>query len=124
MDVTHRTRPLLAGVRRGLAGVLTAMFLVLAVVGAGVVCGTYPEASVVEVAAGPIHDGLRDCSDHHSPSAHCDPLLPVFSPGPAAAPVASTGWLVSAVGHGDTPVPANTADATAPSLHALGISRT
>ncbi|MGI5191571.1 hypothetical protein ACQEVI_25755 [Promicromonospora sp. CA-289599] len=124
MDVTRRTRPLLAGVRRGLAGALTAMLLVLAVVSAGAVVSTYHDATTVEVAVGPIHDGLRDCSDHHSPSAHCDPVVPVFSSGPAAAPVPSTGWLVSAVGHGDTPVPANTADASAPSLHALGISRT
>lgn len=124
MDMTRRTRPSFAGVRRGLAAVLTAMLLVLAVVSAGVVCSTYHEATAVQVVAAPIHDGLRDCSDHHSPSAHCDPLLPVFSPGPGAAAVPSTGWLVSAVGHSSTPLPANTADATAPSLHALGISRT
>lgn len=124
MDVTRRTRPLLAGARRGLASVLTAMFLVLAVVSAGVVSSTYHEATAVEVASGPIHDGLRDCSGHHPPSAHCDPLPPVSSPGPAALPVPSTGWLVSAVGHNDAAVPANAADATAPSLHALGISRT
>jgi hypothetical protein len=100
------------------------MFLVLAVVSAGVVSSTHLDATAVEVASGPIHDGFRDCSDHHPPSAHCDPLPTVSSPGPAALPVPSTGWLVSAVGHGDTPVPADTADATAPSLHALGISRT
>jgi hypothetical protein len=123
MDVTRRTRPL-AGLRRGLASVLTAMFLVLTVVGTGVLCGAQHEVTAVEATAGPVHDGLRDCSDRHPPSAHCDPLLPVFSPGPAAAPVPSTGWLVSAVGHDDVQVPTNTADATAPSLHALGISRT
>lgn len=100
------------------------MFLVFAVASTGVVCGTYREVSAVEVTSGPIHDGLRDCSDHHSPSAHCDPRLSVFSPGPAVAPLASTGWLVSAVGHRNPLVPAGTADATAPSLHALGISRT
>jgi hypothetical protein len=123
MDVTHRTRPL-AGLRRGLASVLTAMFLVLTVVGTGVLCGAQHEVTAVEATAGPVHDSLRDCSDRHPPSAHCDPFLPVSSPGPAAPPVPSTGWLVSTVVHGDTPVPAGTADATAPSLHALGISRT
>lgn len=124
MDVTRRTRPLLAGARRGLTSVLTAMFLVLAVVGAGVVWSTYHEATAVEAASGPIHDGLRDCSDHHPPSAHCDPLPPASSPGPDALPVPSAGTLVSAVVHDDVPVPASTAEATAPSLHALGISRT
>ncbi|MEU4388614.1 hypothetical protein [Promicromonospora sp. NPDC023805] len=124
MDATRRTRPLLAGARRGLANVLTAMFLVLAVVSAGAVCGTYHEATAVEVASGSIHDGFGDCSDRHPPSVHCGPLLTVSSPGPAALPLPSAGTLVSAVVHDDVPVPANTADATAPSLHALGISRT
>lgn len=72
----------------------------------------------------PTHDGARDCADDHRPSAQCDPLPPVSSPGPAALLAPSTGGLVSAVVHGDTPVPANTADVTAPSLHTLGISRT
>jgi hypothetical protein len=124
MDVTRRTRPLLAGARRGLASVLTAVLLVLALVSVGAVCGAYHAGTAVEVASGPVHDGLRDCSDHHPPSAHCDPLPAASSPGPAALPVPPTGRLGSTVVHGDTPVPANTADATAPSLHALGISRT
>ena len=147
MDVTRRTRPLLAGARRGLASVLTAMFLVLAVVSAGVVCSIHLDdgprggsrthsgeqvaaqttdvrATAAEPASWPTHGGPRDCSDDHRPSAQCDPLPPVSSPGPAALPEPSTGGLVSAVVHDDTPVPATMAEATAPSLDALGISRT
>lgn len=124
MDVTRHTRPFFACVRRGLAGVLTAMLLVLAVVSAGVVCSTHHAATSVEVASGPTHDGARDCADDHRPSAQCDPLPPVSSPGPATLLAPSTGGLVSVVAHDDTPVPANTAGTTAPSLHALGISRT
>ncbi|MFC4626668.1 hypothetical protein ACFO6V_00395 [Promicromonospora alba] len=124
MDVTRRTRPRLAGVRRGLTSVLTAMFLVLAVVSAGVVCGAYHEATAVEIASGPTRDDARYCSDDHRQSAQCDVLPPVSSSGPAALLEPSTGGLVTAVVHDDTPVPATTADATAPSLHALGISRT
>lgn len=147
MNVTRRTRSLLAGRRRGFASVLTVMFLVLTVVGAGVLCGIHlddhphggpqahqsvgqPAAQAMEapapgkIAAGPVGDSRQDCSDHHLPSAQCDPLLPASASGPAALPEPSVWQLVTVAVHDDTPVPANTAEATAPSLHALGISRT
>jgi hypothetical protein len=147
MNVTRCNRSLLAGPRRGFASVLTVMFLVLTMVSTGVLCGFHlddhphggPQAhhgggqlatqamdapAFGVSAAGPTGDGWQGCSDHHLPSAQCDSLLPVPSPGPAAMPEPSVRRLVTAAVHDDTPVPANTAEATAPSLHALGISRT
>lgn len=101
------------------------MLLVLTVVSAGVPYGTHAGGHpVAEIASGPVADGSRDCSDHHAPSAQCAPLPPAFSPGPAAMPEPSAGRLVSIAVHDDTPAPAGTAEAMAPSLHALGISRT
>jgi hypothetical protein len=119
------------------------MFVVLTVVSAWLLCGIHlddhPQAhhgggplvtrstdaqAPREIAAGPTGGGWQDCSDHHAPSAQCDPLLPASSPGPAAMPEPSVRRLVSATVHGDIQVPTNTAEATAPSLHALGISRT
>lgn len=123
------------------------MLLVLTVVGAGVSYDTHlgghlrgvpqadgggqlaaelvdPQAPGAEIASGPVADGARDCSDDHAPSARCAPLPPAFSPGPAALPGPSVGRLVSVAVHDDVAAPDGTAEATAPSLHALGISRT
>lgn len=131
MNVTRRVRPVLAGARHGLSSALTAMVLVLTVVSAGVLCGGQVAVQVadhpvlaVETVSGPVGGDSPYCADHHSPSAQCDPLRAAHSPGPPARPEPSTSWFMAPAVHHDTLAPAGTAEATAPSLHALGISRT
>ena len=153
MNVTRRTRALLAAPRRGLASLLTGLFLALAIIGAGVLCSVPLDAHLhggtqvrddggqlaVQLAAAPdpagaeapeptapepLGDGPRDCSDRHAPSIQCAPLPPVTSPGPAAMPEPAFPQPALIPVHDDAPAPVNTAEATGPSLHALGISRT
>ncbi|WP_369374412.1 hypothetical protein AB1046_08845 [Promicromonospora sp. Populi] len=136
MNPTRRTRALAAGPRRGLASVWTALFVVLTFIGTSGLCsGFLDEAFLGEHLHGgqPVHsvlvgapagDGAHDCSDRHPPAAQCAPLPPVTSPGPAAAPEPAVRQPALIPVPDDAPAPANTAEATRPSLHALGISRT
>ncbi|WP_125777268.1 hypothetical protein [Antribacter gilvus] len=146
MSLTRHLRSLLADPRRETASVLTVMFLVLAVVSVHVLCNVHldepaqsaghshqapvPDAeqasaptSVVEAAPAPLGGGSHGCSDHHSATAQCDPVTPT-SPGPAVAPTSSVQWLVSDLAHAERAARHIGTVAAAPSLTALGISRT
>lgn len=148
MGLTRHLRSLLAGPRRGAASVLTVMFLVLAVVSAHVLCSVqldgethsgaqapdgggqlavYDVASahdaVVEVVPEPLGGDSHGCSDHHPVTTRCDPVLPpplVL----AVMPERTVQRLAPAVVHQDHRAASSAATAAAPSLHALGISRT
>lgn len=147
MRLTHHLRRLLAGPRRETASVLTIMLLVLAVVSVHVLCSVHLDAPaqsaghshqavqgspqepatvptfVVEAAPGPMGSGSHGCSDHHSATVQCDPVTPT-PPGPAVAPDLAVQWLVSDVAHREPAARQFGTVAAAPSLHALGISRT
>ena len=148
MNPTRRARTVLAGPRRGFASLLTAVLLVLTLVSASALGGSHrdgfphggpqaadgggrlvtqtegTDAPAAGTAAGPVGAGRPDCPDRHSPLAQCDPLPLASSPGPAAAPAPTVSRFAPVAVPEDVPAPANTAEATAPSLHALGISRT
>ncbi|MFC8801492.1 hypothetical protein ACFT2C_27475 [Promicromonospora sp. NPDC057138] len=150
MSLTRRPSSLLADHRRWSASVLTVMLLVLAVLGAQVLCGvhlneqaaghadeaavqspglwpaaetTVAEAPDVEAALAPPDDGAHGCSDHRSLTAQGDPVRQP-PPGPAVMPELAAQWLVADLAHREPPVRSSVTDAAAPSLTALGISRT
>lgn len=147
MSLTCRLRSLLAAVRPGSTGVLSVMFLVLAVVsvhalcsvhvdepqpGAGHTHGTSAVLAVdlagalepaVEAEPEPLGGGTHGCGDHHTATAQCDPVLPApldlaVMPEPAAQ------RLAPAAAQQDHLALTSVVTAPAPSLHALGISRT
>ncbi|WP_369369852.1 hypothetical protein AB1046_13660 [Promicromonospora sp. Populi] len=143
MNLTRRISSLLADPRRGFAGVLTVMFLVLTVLGVQVLCSVHLDEAghsdveqpamvaavgapdrVAEVAPGH-HDGEDpfDCSEDRTLTARYDRTL---SPSTdlAEAPGLALQWLVPDTAHHVLRVPSGVAAAAAPSLHALGISRT
>ena len=154
MNLTRAARSLLADPRRELTSVLTVMFLVLTVLGVQVLCsvhvaeaghGTHTHDGVGQHAplaaadaaghATPDSHGTEDGSGHHDedPSdCHEDRTVTaryerMLSPFPdlAEAPDLAQQWLVPAMAHDGPQGPsAGVADAAAPSLHALGISRT
>jgi hypothetical protein len=124
------------------------MLLVLAIISAHLLCSTHPNeqaqgaghpyvaavqssehgpattgASVAVAAPAPPGDGSHGCSDHHPVTAQCDPVL-LPAPGPAAVPELAMQWLVSDMARHEPTVPLSTTVAAAPSLTALGISRT
>jgi hypothetical protein len=149
MDLTPAARSPLAAPRRGLAGVLTAMVLVLLVLGVQAVCGIHlddaghggtsahggaAQATVTApdqvTGAAPGHHG----DGHHGEGPnHCAEDRPVtarsdrtVSPSVdlARAPALAVQWLVPEITLHCPQEPAGLAVAEAPSLHALGISRT
>jgi len=147
MRLTRRLPSLLADPRRESANILTVMLVVLAVISAHVLCGVHlneqaqgvghshevavqsaarapaaAETPVAEVAPAPLGDS-HGCSDHHSVTVRCDPVLQP-PPGPAAVPELAMQWLVSDMAHHEPPVRSSVTVAAAPSLTALGISRT
>jgi hypothetical protein len=145
MSLTRRLHSLLADPRRESASILTVMLLVLAVISAHVVCGVHVSeraegghshvaamqsaapatlgASVAEAAPAPLGGDPHGCSEHHSVTAQCDPVrLP--PPGPAVVPELAVQWLVADLAHREPPVRSSVTVAAAPSLTALGISRT
>ena len=81
------------------------------------------ETSAVEVASAPLGGGSHGCFDHHVVTAQCDPVVP-SSPGPAVVPDSAVQWLVSDMALRESPAWSGGTVAAAPSLHALGISRT
>jgi hypothetical protein len=145
MSLTRRLHSLLADPRRGSASVLTVMLLVLTVISAHVLCSTHlneaesaghsrvaavqsavpatADASVVEAAPAPLGSDSHGCSDHHSVTAQCDPVL-LPPPGPAVVPELAVQWLVADLAHREPPARSSVTVAAAPSLTALGISRT
>src|SRR5690606_17014959 len=89
------------------------------------VAGASPIApAAAGAASGPVdRGGAHGCSDHHTATAQCDPVLPQ-TPGPAAVPDQTVQWLVRDVADHSAPSLSGGTIASAPSLHALGISRT
>ena len=146
MNLTHRARSLLAGPRRELVGVLALMAFALAVLGMQSLCGVHPderaagaghshEASagapgfdvaaadaVVEVAAQPLGADPH-CADHSTVTTQSDPVR-TGPQGPAVLPDLAVRWLVPPAATHQPAAPSGLAVASAPSLHALGISRT
>lgn len=153
MNLTRHARSLLADPRRELATVLTVMALVLALVGVHVLCSVHldeaahgashshgaghsheasaqssedhsetAKATFVEIADAPLGDD-QHCADHGSVAAQCDPVLPVPQV-PAVVPDLAVQWLVPDMPRHEARAPAAVVAVAAPSLHALGISRT
>ncbi|MFI9486936.1 hypothetical protein ACIG47_11140 [Promicromonospora sp. NPDC052451] len=142
MSPPRRLRALLAGPGPGSAGVLSVLFLVLAVLGGPVVCGIHsdehPQAhhgSAVEAASGPAgglapadraeptsDGGEAHCSDHGRATAQTDPV--VSSSGPAAVAEPAVQGIAPALAYPDHRTAPGVVRPAAPSLHALGICRT
>ena len=127
---------------------LTVMFLVLAVVSVHVLCSVHldehahtgaqasdggevlaahdvasAQDAAGEVVPEPLGGGSHGCSDHRAVTAQCDPILPA----PlvlAAVPERTVQRIAPAAVHQDHRTATSVAVAAAPSLHALGISRT
>ncbi|WP_454850091.1 hypothetical protein [Promicromonospora soli] len=148
MNLTRHIRSFLAGSRRELASVLTVMFFVLTLVGGQAVCdvplderghsGTRTDGTVgqyaapavagavdqaVEVAPGHPGEDPYDCFEGRTVTAGYDWTV---SPSPdlAEVPHLAVQWLVPGVAYHGPGAPSGVVSATAPSLHALGISRT
>ena len=139
MSPTRRLRSLLAGTRRGSVGVLSVMFVALALVSVHVLCSVHlerndaghghgevsaaTEATVPGTDSEPLGDESHGCGDHHSTSAQCDPLLP--SPVVSAVlPERTVQRTAPAAAYLDHRTADGVATPVPPSLHALGISRT
>lgn len=79
--------------------------------------GVGTEAAVEPLVADP------HCADHGTVTAHGDPVRAVPQ-GPAVVPDLAVRWLVPALADHEPSTPSGVAAVAAPSLHALGISRT
>jgi hypothetical protein len=153
MNLTRAARSPLAAPRRGLTSVLTAMFLALVVLGVQAVCGIHLDdaghggtsaygaaghhtAQATATAPGHATEVVsgQDGDGHHGEGPnHCVEDRPVtarsdrtVSPAVdlARAPTLAMRWLVPEIAHHCPKEPSGLAVAEAPSLHALGISRT
>jgi hypothetical protein len=148
MNLTRAARSLLADPRRGFASVLTVMFLVLAVLGVQAMCGVHLDEA--DHGGGHAHAAvgqhvLPDVATASDHAAQADPEHPGEDPNACAegstvtarhdrtsspsmdfsgAPSLALQWLVPDTAHHGPWVPSGSAVAAAPSLHALGISRT
>ncbi|MEU4362251.1 hypothetical protein [Promicromonospora sp. NPDC023987] len=152
MNLTRAARSQLADPRREPASLLAIMFVVLAVLGVQVLCGIHPHEAghhsahldgaaghqvapaVVETQAqvtepghgqhGGHHGGDGDhCSEDRTATVRYERTLSPF-PDLAGVPHLAQQWLVPDLAHDAPRVPSGVAVAAAPSLHALGISRT
>ena len=146
MNLTRAARSLLAAPRRGFASVLTVMFLVLAVLGVQAVCGVHLDeahsstsahgavgqhsapaaatASDQASQADPEHPGdPNHCSEDRTETARYDRTVSPSTDLAGVAPLA-VHWLVPGITHHGPRAPSGQVAAAAPSLHALGISRT
>ncbi|MFD6142790.1 hypothetical protein [Promicromonospora sp. NPDC060271] len=151
MNLTRAVRSPLAAPRRGLTSVLTAMFLALVVLGVQAVCGVHlddaghgaaaygaAEHHAAQVSAtapdqvtgapgqhgdGHHGEGPNHCAEDRPVTARSDRTV---SPSVdlARAPALAMRWLVPELAHHCPTDPSGLAMAEAPSLHALGISRT
>ncbi|WP_419705425.1 hypothetical protein [Promicromonospora sp. NFX87] len=153
MNLTRAARSPLAAPRRALTSVLTAMFLVLVVLGVQAVCGVHLDDAghggtsaygaagqhaaqaaatapdqVTGAAPGQHGDGHHGegpnhCAEDRPVTARADRTV---SPSIdlARAPALAMQWLVPEITQHSPKEPAGLAVAAAPSLHALGISRT
>ena len=147
MSMTRRFSLQLADPRRGLAGAWAVVLLALAVVSVHVLCSVHLNeqtrgnghshaasalVSVDESADGtagmlavpePVGGDSHGCSDHHKATAECDPVLPTL-PGSAVLPDLTVRWHVPEMAHHESRARSDGTVTAAPSLHALGISRT
>lgn len=82
-----------------------------------------PATPVAEVAPAASAGASHGCSDHHPVAAQYEPVL-LPAPAPAAVPELAMQWLVSDLARHEPPVRSSVTVAAAPSLTALGISRT
>jgi len=153
MNLTRVARPSLADPRRGLASVLTVMLLVFAVLAVQAVCSVHlhqaehsgtsadgavgqqyatvtaqaaPDQAVPDQAAQALErpgEDPYDCAEDRTITARYDRTV---SPSTdlAGVPSLAMQWLVPAIAEHGTRAPSGLAAAAAPSLHALGISRT
>lgn len=148
MTLTRAVRSPLAAPRRGLTSVLTAMFLAFVVLGVQAVCGVHlddaghggtsaysaPGHHVAQASATAPDQVTGAAPGHHGEEPnHCAEDRPVtarsdrtVSPSIdlARAPALAMQWLVPETAHHCPQEPSGLAVADAPSLHALGISRT
>jgi hypothetical protein len=153
MTLTRAARSPLAVPRRGLTSVLTAVLFVLVVLGVQAVCGVHPDdaghggtsahgaaeqhavqatatvqdqvtgAAAGHHGAGHHGEGPNHCAEDRPVTARSDRTV---SPSTdlARAPALAMQWLVPEIAHHCPKEPSGLAVADAPSLHALGISRT
>jgi hypothetical protein len=147
MNPTCASRPPLADPRRGFVSVLTVAFLVLVVLAVQAVCGvhaheadhssTSPHVAVeqhaasgaaasdpaAQIAPGHPSEDPNDCVEDRTVTARYDRTL---SPSIdlAGAQSLALRWLVPDIRNDAPRAPSGLAVAAAPSLHALGISRT
>ncbi|MEV0894613.1 hypothetical protein [Promicromonospora sp. NPDC050262] len=143
MNLTRPARALLAEPRRGVTSVLAVMFLVLTVVGVQLLCGVHldeaghahRESAVGQLAASGVApaeaggpsghhgDDPNHCSENRTVTARYDRTV---SPSAdlAGEPDLALRWLVPDIAHTQRGAASGVAVAAAPSLHALGISRT
>ncbi|MFI2365756.1 hypothetical protein [Promicromonospora sp. NPDC019610] len=143
MNVTRAARSLLADPRREAKSVLAVMFLVFTVLSVQLLCGVHldeaghphPQATVGQYAASAVVPaGAEGGSGHHGEDPnHCSENRTVtarydrtVSPSAelAGEPELALRWLVPDLAHPRHGTASGVADAAAPSLHALGISRT
>ncbi|GAB2489804.1 hypothetical protein GCM10027063_33870 [Promicromonospora xylanilytica] len=138
MRLPHRLRPVLSGSRHRATAVAAAMLLVLAAAGGQAACGVQaaePTGAVVQgtttvgraesVTVSPAEsmaDGPSGCADHDTATAQSDPVPP--SPVPAAMPEHAAARMALIGARQVHRTASSVAVADAPSLHALGISRT
>lgn len=127
MDLTRAARSPLAAPRRGLTSVLTAVLFVLVVLGVQAVCGVHLDdaghGGTSAYGAGHHGEGPNHCAEDRPVTARSDRTV---SPSIdlARAPALAMQWLVPEIAHHCPKEPSGLAVADAPSLHALGISRT
>ncbi|WP_454850197.1 hypothetical protein [Promicromonospora soli] len=138
MNLTRAARSLLADPRHGFASVLTVMFLVLTILGVQAACAVHLDEAVEQHAlpaaatvsdqatqADPEHPGEdpTDCAEDTTVTARYDRTL---SPSMdfAGLPSLAVQWQVPEFRYDGARAPSGEAVAAAPSLHALGISRT
>jgi hypothetical protein len=136
MNLTRAARSSLADPRRRLVSVLTVMFLVLAALAVQAVCGIHPHEA--DHGGTPLHGAVEQHARSAAPAAeqagHTGPehrtvtarYDRTLSPSVDLARVPSLAqqWLVPDITEHAPRVPPSLAVAAAPSLHALGISRT
>lgn len=148
MNLTRAVRSQLADPRRGFASILTVVFLVLAILGVQSVCSVHldttghsgeathgtvgqhaaPAAATasdqtVHTDKGHHGEAPSGCAEDRTVTARYDRTV---SPSTdlAGPPSLAVQWLVPGIAPDAPRAPSGLAAAVAPSLHALGISRT
>ncbi|MFD2027904.1 hypothetical protein [Promicromonospora aerolata] len=147
MNLTRTARSQLADPRRGFASILAVVSVVLTVLGVQILCGIHLDGGhgsahgdaaaghhatpaavgTADLVAEPDHghhgEDPNHCSEERTATARYDRTLSPF-PDLAGVPVLAQQWRVPDLAYQGSPTPPGAAVTTAPSLHALGISRT